>query len=247
MTTTTLLRASLLALLLLASASAQESQPTGATLGQVLQAGRKAKALVEGRQHEFFRGGNPNVALVEHETLVTKDDLSSVFTEHRASGAFVRSTYRVDLEGILQEVKIERGTRDSYPSATETESYRREKGDLVEQVKEGQKAERTKLPQNAIPMSVVTFLLPNLLKHLPEKLEFTPLFEVEVHGQTMTLTRSTTKAGSQVAIEVDGQAVFTIDVDTKGQIKQLNAPAGNVIKRLTTEEGDAALAKLRPA
>ena len=41
--------------------------------------------------------------------------------------------------------------------------------------------------------------------------------------------------------------VITIDVDPKGAIKQLNAPGDNVIKQLTTEEAEAALAKLRPA
>tara|TARA_R110002072_G_scaffold178376_3_gene334415 strand:+ start:166 stop:909 length:744 start_codon:yes stop_codon:yes gene_type:complete len=247
MTTTTLLRASLLALLLLGPIAAQESQPAQPTLGSVLQAAREAKVLVEGTRREFFKGQNPGVALVEHEARVTKEGLSSAFTEHAPSGAFVRSTYRIDAEGVLQEVKVERGTRDSYPDATETTSYLREPGELVQQVKEGEKAERSQLPQDAIPMSVVTFLLPTLAAHLPEKLAFTPLFEAQVHGQTMALTRATTKGGTLLGIEVEGQAAITIDVDSKGRVKQLNAPGGNVIKQLTTEAGEAALAKLRPA
>ena len=186
-TTTLLLRAGLLGLLLLGSAAAQESQPAQSTLAQVLKAARQAKTLVEGTRREFFKGQNPGVALVDHEATVTKEGLSSAFTEHAPSGAFVRSSYRIDAEGILQEVKVERGTRDSYPDATETTSYLREEGELVQQVKEGEKAERSKLPQDAIPMSVVTFLLPTLSAHLPEKLAFTPLFEAQVHGQTMAL------------------------------------------------------------
>jgi len=249
MTSTTLLQAGLLTLLLLGPVAAQDSQPasTSKTLGEVLKAAREAKVLVEGTRREYFKGKNPGVALVDHETTVTKEGLSSAFTEHAPSGAFVRSTYRIDAEGILQEVKIERGTRDSYPDATETVSYRREKGELVEvkegPVKEGEQAERSKLPQNAIPMSTVTFLLPTLAKHLPAKLEFTPLFEAQVHTSTMVLTWGE----SQAAIVVDGQPVITIDVDGKGAIKQLNAPGDNVIKQLTAEEAEAALAKLRPA
>lgn len=246
---TTLLRAGLLALLLVAPLAAQDSRPAQAapTLGQVLQAAREAKVLVEGTRRQYFKGQNPGVALVDHETRITKTGLSAAFTEHAPSGAFVRSTYRIDAEGVLQEVKIERGTRDSYPEASETTSYRREKDQLVEVVKEGEQPEARELPRNAIPMSVVTFLLPTLSAHLPERLEFTPLFEAEIHGQSMTLTRSSSEAGSLLGIEFGGQQAISIEVDPRGRIKQLNAPGGNVIKQLTSEAGEAALAKLRPA
>lgn len=246
---TPLLLASSLVLLLGSPLLAQDSQPSkpAATLGQSLAAASKAGALKEGKRHTYFKGKNPSVALVEHELTLAKGALTSVFTEHGSGGAFVRSTYRIDAEGVLQGVTIERGTRDSYPEATETQRYAREKDELVEQVKEGTQPERSPLPKGAIPMAVVTFFLPNLAEHLPTELEFTPVFEAQVHTQTMALETSATKGGFQLAIKVGGQAAVTLDVSSKGRVEQMTAPGGNVIKPLSKEDAEAALAKLRPA
>jgi hypothetical protein len=238
-----------LTLLLSGILPAQDSQPAAKakpTLKQVLAAAQKAGAIKDGKHHTYFRGQDPSVALVEHEATLAKGTLTSVFTEHGSGGSFVRSSYQLDAEGLLQEVKIERGTRDSYPEATETQTYRREKDELVEQVKEGKKAERSSLPKNAIPMSLVTFFLPRISGHV-NGLVFTPLFEAQVYSRTMSLGTLATKAGSQVEVLIDAQAAVTIYVDHERRITRLQVPAGSGVKRLSTEEAEAALAKLRPA
>lgn len=243
----TLFLSSLLTLLLAGPVLAQDSQPAAkASLSEVFAKAREAGALKDGKVHTYFRGQNPSVALVEHQATLAKGALTSVFTEHGSGGAFVRSTYQLDSKGVLQKLTIERGTRESYPDATESRSYAREKGELVEQVKEGQDAIRAPLPEDAIPMAIVTFFLPRIAGHLPSELEFTPLFEAQVHPQTMTLRASGTKAGAEVAILVGGQAALTIHVDPDDRIERLEAP-GNVIKKLSKADAEAALAKLRPA
>ncbi|MBL4845986.1 MAG: hypothetical protein JKY65_10705 [Planctomycetes bacterium] len=235
-------------------ASAQDSKPTSQPTSQpaktalagVLEAARKDKIKLEGR-HVYFLGKNPGVALLEHETKRTKRGLEAIFSEHAPDGSFVRSTYVLDSAGKLLAIEIGTGTRDSYPDASRTQRFVREGKELAELNKTKLTGGRKKLPISALPMSVVMFVLPSLAKHLPASLEFVPVFESQVHGETMVLSCEATKDGARAAVLVSGQPAVTIQIDSKGAVTQMETPDGNVIKPVSEAKAKAILAKLRPA
>lgn len=233
-------------LLLLVGAGSPSARADGERpLGNLLRDARAAGTLEKLAGTTYYEGGKKGRAVVvEHTLEVDEKGLSSVFVEHLSSGGAIRTRYRLDPTGLLESVRIEKA--ESFPDYEVTASAKREGQELVIE----KPAKRVALPEDAAPMPVMMFLLPQLLIHLPESLELTPLYGKKVLPSGFSIRRGEAQ-GDEVPVEIlapDKSQIMTVYVSaaekTLGRLLRIEARREK-IRPLSAKEAEAQLKALR--
>jgi hypothetical protein len=215
-------------------------------LGNLLRDARAAGTLEKLAGTSYYEGGKGRTALVEHTLVVDETGLTSVFVEHFSSGGASRTSYRLNTVGLFESLEIEKASPEGYPSYETSARGKREHQELVIE----KPAKRTPLPDDATPMPVMMFLLPQLLAHLPETLELTPLYAKKLLPSGFTIQRHAAE-GDEVPVEIltpDRSSVMKVYVSaaekTFGQLLRIEARREK-IRPLSAKEAKAQLAALR--
>lgn len=209
-------------------------------LGNVIRDARAADTLKGLVGTTYYEGGNRGgTAVVEHTFRVTEKGLESIFVEHLRSGGSKTATYRLGPNGRLESIAV-KGLGLTMRAA-------REGKELVIEAKP--EALRVPLPGNAAPMSIMMFVLPRLVNHLPEVLELAPVFGKRVLPSKFALRRREAE-GDELLIELtlpDKSSMMKIFVSgakaTHGQILRFESQ-GEVIRPLSAKEAKGQIAAL---